>query len=114
MGWNVPEAGVADQLQQHNRTLKSAVAGLCVVLALCAIAITATIVYRFIVPPPAADLSPFGVSALPLPVGCIIDYVHAEGDRLILQIGGTDECRRVLVSDLRSGALLGQYQFPPE
>ena len=114
MDWNVPEAGVADQLQQRNRTLKAAVAGLCVVLALCAVAISGTIVYRFINPPPAERLQPFGVSALPLPVGCVIDYMQAEGDRLILQIGGADECRRVLVSDLRSGALLGQYQFPPE
>ena len=70
------------------------------------------IVYRFIKPAPPPILPPFGVSALPIPVGCSVDYVQAEGDRLILQIGGGDECRRILIADLRTGNLIGQFQFP--
>ncbi len=108
----VPEAGVEHQVQQHGRVLKGAVVGLCAVLAVCAIAIATAIVYRVIQPAPPPDLAPFGVSALAVPVGCRLDYVTAEGDRLVLQIGGGDECRRVLITDLRTGALLGQFQFP--
>jgi hypothetical protein len=108
----VPEAGVEHQVQQQGRLLKGAVVGLCIVLAICAIVITAAIVYRFIKPAPRAELPPFGVSALPIPVGCSVDYVEADGDRLILQIGGSDECRRVIIADLVTGNLIGQFQFP--
>jgi hypothetical protein len=38
--------------------------------------------------------------------------VTAAGDRLILQVGGGEECRRILVGDLRTGNLIGQFQFP--
>ena len=100
------------QLQQRGRLLKGAVVSLSAVLAICAIVITVVISYRFVEPAPPRALQPFGVSALPVPVGCVIDYVMAEGDRLILQIGGGDECRRILVTDLTTGTLLGQYQFP--
>jgi len=114
LGWgrDVPEAGVEHQVQQGSRMLKGAVVGLCTVLAICAIVITTAIAYRFIRPAPPPELAPFGVSALPVPVGCSVDYVMAEGDRLILEIGGSEECRRILITDLRTGALLGQFQFP--
>ncbi len=94
--------------------LKGAVVGLCAVLAICAIVTTTAIVYRFIRPAPPPELAPFGVAAMPVPVGCQVDYVTAEGDRLILQIGGSDECRRVLITDMRTGALLGQVHFPSQ
>ena len=110
----MPEAAVEHQVQQGSRLLKGAVVALCAVLAVCAIAITAVIVYRFVEPAPPRAPAPFGVSALPVPVGCAIDYVMAEGDRLILQIGGSDECRRILVTDLTTGTLPGQYQFPSQ
>lgn len=110
----MPEAGVEHQVQQGSRLLKSALVALSAVLAICAIVITAVIVYRFIEPAPPRMLAPFGVSALPVPVGCTIDYVTAEGDRLILEIGGSEECRRILVTDLTTGTLLGQYQFPAQ
>jgi hypothetical protein len=114
MGRDVPEAGVEHQVQQGSRLLKGAVVGLCAVLAICAVVITAVIAYRFVEPAPPRALPPFGVSALPVPVGCVIDYVMAEADRLIVQIGGSDECRRILVTDLTTGTLLGQYQFPSQ
>jgi hypothetical protein len=114
MGRDVPEAGVEHQVQQGSRLLKGAMVGLCAVLAVCAIVTTAVIAYRFVEPAPPRAHSPFGVSALPVPVGCVIDYVMAESDRLIVQIGGSDECRRILVTDLTTGTLLGQYQFPSQ
>jgi len=108
----VPDSGVEHQVQQPTRLLKAAIVGLSVVLALCAIVIATAIVYRLIRPAPPAAPTPFGVSALPIPVGCTVDYVTAEGGRLILQIGGSDECRRILIADLRTGNLIGQFQFP--
>jgi hypothetical protein len=112
MGRDVPQAGVGDQVQHGSRLLKGAIAGLGIVLAVCAIVITTAIVYRLIKPAPPAALKPFGMSALPVPAGCTIDYVTAAGDRLILQVGGGEECRRILVGDLRTGNLIGQFQFP--
>lgn len=103
-----------DQLPQRLRLLKAVVVGLAFVLALCAIIITASIVYRVVNPAQPPAPAGFGVSPLPLPPGCSVDYAQAEGDRLILQIGGNDTCRRVLVADLRTGALIGQFQFPNE
>ncbi|MEZ5830517.1 MAG: hypothetical protein R3D05_05015 [Dongiaceae bacterium] len=100
------------QVQQRGRLLKSAVAGLCAVLAICAIAIATAIVYRLVKPAPGVPLTPFGVSALPIPVGCSIDYVVAEGGRLIVEVGGSEDCRRILIADLSTGALIGQFQFP--
>ena len=102
------------QLQQRGRLLKGAVVSLCAVLAVCAIVISTAIVYRFIRPAPPPNFAPFGVSALPVPVGCSVDYVQAEGDRLILQIGGSEECRRILVADMVTGTLIGQFQFPSQ
>ena len=112
MGRDVPEAGVDVQVQQRTRLLKGAVIALSLVLAVCAIVITTAIVYRMIKPAPPEPLPPFGMSALPVPVGCTIDYVTAEGDRLIVEIGGSEECRRILIADLRTGTLIGQFQFP--
>jgi len=114
MGRDVPEAGVGVQVQHGSRLLKGTVVGLGLVLALCAIVITTAIVYRLIKPTPPPILKSFGMSALPVPVGCTIDYVTAASDRLILQIGGSEECRRILVTDLTTGTLLGQYQFPSQ
>lgn len=112
MGRDVPETGVDVQVQQRTRLLKGAVVALSLVLAICAIVITTAIVYRMIKPAPPGPLPPFGMSALPVPVGCTIDYMTADGDRLIVEIGGSEDCRRILVADLRTGTLIGQFQFP--
>ncbi len=87
--------------------------GLAVVLGLCGMIIAGAIVYR-VANAPEPKAAAFGVSPLPLPPGCTVDYAQAEGDRLILQIGGADNCRRVLVADLKTGQLIGQFQFPNE
>lgn len=107
------DGNVSDQVAQRTGLLKAVVVGLAIVLALCGMIIAGTIVYRAVNMPEPKAVS-FGVSPLPLPAGCTVDYVQAEGDRLILQIGGADTCRRVLVADLKSGQLIGQFQFPNE
>jgi len=110
----VADGKASDQVAQPMRGLKAVIIGLAVILALCGIVITGTILFRFLNPAAPPVAAGFGISPLPVPPGCTIDYVMAEGDRLILQIGGNDTCRRVLVADLRTGALIGQFHFPNE
>lgn len=107
------DGNVSDQVAQRTGLLKAVVIGLGVLLAICAAIVIGTIVYRLF-NPPEPKAAAFGVSPLPLPPGCTVDFVQAEGDRLILQIGGNDTCRRVLVADLKTGALIGQFHFPNE
>jgi hypothetical protein len=84
-----------------------------VLLAICAAIVVGTIVYRLFNVEPAAPSAAagFGIAQLPVPAGCSIDQMTAEGDRLILRIGGSDSCRRVLITDLKTGALIGQFHF---
>lgn len=104
-----------DPVQQPGQGLKAVVIGLGVLLAICAAIVVGTIVYRLF-NMPSSDAEPsaaagFGVADLPVPAGCTIYEMTAEGDRLILRIGGSDDCRRVLIADLRTGALIGQFHF---
>lgn len=101
---------VSDPVQQPTQGLKAVVIGLGVLLAICAAIVVGTIVYRLFNATPSAEAG-FGISQLPIPAGCSIDQMTAEGDRLILRIGGNEACRRVLVTDLRTGALIGQFHF---
>ena len=93
------------------RGLKAVVIGLGVLLAICFVIVVGTIVYRLFNPAVTAG---FGIAQLPVPPGCAIEQMTAEGDRLILRIGGSDACRRVLVTDLRTGRLIGQFHFANE
>ena len=109
---------VSDPVQQPGQGLKAVVIGLGVLLAICAAIVVGTIVYRLF-NMPASEAEPsaaagFGIAHLPVPPGCTIDGMTTEGDRLILRVGGSDECRRVLIADLKTGALIGQFHFPPD
>jgi hypothetical protein len=55
--------------------------------------------------------SGFDTAALPVPDGCRVEQMTAEGDRLILAIGGRDDCRRVLIADMKTGKLIGQFDL---
>ena len=60
--------------------------------------------------------SGFDLATLPVPDGCRVEQMTAAGDRLILSIGGPglisgDDCRRVLIADMKSGRLLGQFDL---
>ncbi len=104
---------VSDPVQQPGQGLKAVVIGLGVLLAICAAIVVGTIIYRlFNADSPAT--AGFGIAQLPVPAGCSIDQMTAEGDRLILRIGGSDACRRVLITDLKTGALIGQFHFSPD
>ena len=51
----------------------------------------------------------FDLATLPIPDGCRVEQMATEGERLILSIGGRDDCRRVLIADMKSGKLIGQF-----
>ena len=51
------------------------------------------------------------LASLPIPAGCAVEQMTAEGDRLILSIGGRDDCRRVLIADMKSGKVIGQFDL---
>lgn len=55
--------------------------------------------------------SGFDSAHLPVPDGCRVEQMAAEGDRLILSIGGRDDCRRVLIADMKTGKLIGQFDL---
>ena len=55
--------------------------------------------------------SGFDLASLPVPDGCRVEQMATEGDRLILSIGGRDDCRRVLIADMKSGRLIGQFEL---
>ncbi|MBI2254062.1 MAG: hypothetical protein HYU58_05545 [Proteobacteria bacterium] len=55
--------------------------------------------------------SGFDLATLPVPDGCRVEQMTAEGDRLVLSIGGRDDCRRVLIADMKTGKLIGQFDL---
>jgi hypothetical protein len=115
----VADGTAKDPVQQPGQGLKALVIGLGVLLALCAAIVIGTIVYRLFNMPAeeggdVADKAGFGIAQLPVPPGCAIIETSAAGDRLIIQIGGSDACRRVLVADLKTGALIGEFHFTSE
>lgn len=55
--------------------------------------------------------SGFDIAQLPVPDGCRVELMTADDDRLILSIGGRDDCRRLLIADMTSGKLIGQFDL---
>ncbi|MBK8157451.1 MAG: hypothetical protein IPK59_01080 [Rhodospirillaceae bacterium] len=53
----------------------------------------------------------FDLTKLEVPAGCRVEQMTAEGDRLILSIGGRDDCRQVLIADMKSGQMIGQFDL---
>lgn len=56
----------------------------------------------------------FDPARLPLAPGCTLGSVTAEGDRLIIAIGGRDDCRRIVIADMADGRVIGEFLFPPQ
>jgi hypothetical protein len=56
--------------------------------------------------------SGFDLASLPVPEYCEVAQTTVEGDRLILTITGiAPDCRRVLIADMKSGRLIGQFEL---
>jgi len=54
----------------------------------------------------------FGNASLKLPAECQIASTSVSGDRLIIVTSGpADTCRLILVADLKTGKLIGQFGF---
>lgn len=93
--------------------LKSMVIAMALLLVICAVILVGVGISR---------LSDSGVSgekafdpvSLPLPAGCEIGDVTAEGQRLIVEIGGAEHCRRIVIADMESGKVTGEFAFPPQ
>ncbi|TXH36738.1 MAG: hypothetical protein E6Q98_09760 [Rhodospirillaceae bacterium] len=121
-----------DELPRQLRLLKGLVIGLGVLLGVAALVVVFAVLWKLsdrskpapapAVTAPAASTAPaaaatdslpaFGTADLALPVGCAVESATASGDRLVLLVGGTDDCRRVVIADLRSGKKLGEFRFP--
>ena len=64
-------------------------------------------------PQPPASVAAFGDIRLSLPAGCGITEMQPSGDRLFLRLGPSGPCERVVVLDVRSGAILGSVLLAP-
>ena len=53
------------------------------------------------------SLPAFGTAEVSVPDGCRVMEMVPAGERLLLRLGSIERCNRILVVDLRSGALLG-------
>jgi hypothetical protein len=118
----------AAQLARRMRVLKWVVSVLGILLVLAMIATVAGVIYKARHNTAAGGTSAngqaatgaasqasggFGTASLPIPSACQIFSATASGDRLIVVTGGpADQCRLILVADLKSGRLIGQFTYP--
>lgn len=61
--------------------------------------------------PDRPELASFGTTEVTIPDGCRVMEMVPEGERLLLRLGSIARCNRILVVDLRSGALLGSIDL---
>jgi hypothetical protein len=55
----------------------------------------------------------FAPASFPLGPGCRLGAVTAAGDRLVIPVEGTDACRRIIIADMETGRIIGEFAFPP-
>lgn len=84
--------------------LKTLVIGFAVLLLLAAIILIAFGANRM-------GKSGFDLATLPIPDGCQVEQMTASEDRLILALAGIGDCRRILIADMKSGKLVGQFEL---
>ena len=112
----------AEQLARRMRTLKWVVLVLGVLLVLAMITTVVGVIYKARHSASASGnsaagtsgLAPsgFGNASLKLPAECQIASTSVSGDRLIIVTSGpADVCRLILVADLKTGKLIGQFSF---
>lgn len=58
----------------------------------------------------------FDIAHLPIPKGCEIEQMTTSDDKLIFSLapglsGNPDDCRRVLIADMTTGKLIGQFDL---
>jgi hypothetical protein len=117
----------AAQLARRMRVLKWVVSILGVLLVLAMITTVAGVIYKARhnaaaggavtggqgANAPGQVSGGFGNAGLPIPAACQVASANASGDRLIIITSGpADQCRLILVADLKSGRLIGQFTYP--
>ncbi len=102
-----------EAVQRHARVLKVMLWGMGLLIAAAAVVVAAIIV-KAVQRPEASAI----VAGLPIPAGCAIAQMTTSGDRLVLALGtmggdagGGPECRRILIADLTTGRLIGQFDY---
>ncbi|WP_282606727.1 hypothetical protein [Pelagibius sp. Alg239-R121] len=57
----------------------------------------------------------FGDIDLPVPLGCDLDSVQLEGQRLLITLDGLDDqrCKQIIVMDTTDGKVLGRVTLQP-
>ncbi|HWT98177.1 MAG TPA: hypothetical protein VN229_11205 [Terriglobales bacterium] len=112
----------AAQLARRMRALKWVVSILGVLLVLAMITTVAGVIYKARhsaaaggqgTSTAATASGGFGSATLPIPGACQIASATTSGDRLIVVTSGpADQCRLILVADIKSGRLIGQFTYP--
>ena len=113
-----------EAVQRHARVLKAMIWGMGVLIAAAAVVVVTMIVKALHRPE-----VPVIVAGLPVPAGCSIAQMTTSGDRLVLSLGvavggdaaggaagggdagGGATCRRILIADLTTGRLIGQFDY---
>ncbi|MBL8709895.1 MAG: hypothetical protein JNL25_11925 [Rhodospirillaceae bacterium] len=101
---NPVDAGPGEVPRQA-RLLKRLVIGFALLLVLAALFLVAVGVSRL------DGTEGFGTATLPIPPGCEVVEMTAEGDRLVLALRGLGDCPGVVIADMKSGRLLGRFDF---
>lgn len=96
---------VSREVPRQMLVLKTLVIGFAILLIVAAIILIAFGANRL------GGTAGFDAATLTLPAGCRVEQMTSAGDRLILSIGGRDDCRRVLIADMKSGKLIGQFEL---
>lgn len=97
------------EVPRQARLLKRLVIGFALLLVLAALFLVAVGVSRL--GGAGGDLGGFDTATLPIPPGCEVVQMTAEGDRLVLALRGIGDCPGVVIADMKSGRLLGRFDF---
>lgn len=62
-----------------------------------------------------ANASSFGEIDLPVPLGCDLDSVQLDGQRLLITLDGLDDqrCKQIIMMDTTNGKILGRVTLRP-
>lgn len=113
-----------EAVQRHARVLKAMIWGMGVLIAAAAVVVV-TMIVKAVHRPEVPAI----IAGLPVPAGCSIVQMTTSGDRLVLSLGeavggdaaggatggrdagGGAACRRILIADLTTGRLIGQFDY---
>ena len=78
------------------------------VLIAAAAVVTVAMIVKAVNRPEIGEIA----ATLPVPAGCSVATMATSGDRLLLSLGGSGpDCRGILIADMATGKLIGQFKF---